>query len=675
MASSRKRSAWIRLVTPLSFVSIILIGLVLATQITAYQLAFAEQLGAPFKLPAPYAAIVIGGSIFSFLLALGFAVQPRGRTVAFVLFLLGLVGSLAAITPWYSPFSWLQWYSRFQHIAALSSLWSLGIGLLVGSVCLALGSVVLLLHYFREENTKDTYGSAHWASLSEIKQSQLLNNHDDMSVYVGAWQHPQTRTQHYLRYSGDAHVFVFAPSRSGKGVGLVIPTLLSYQGSVIINDIKKENWQLTAGWRQSMGQRVLLFDPSDTQGLSAHYNPFNEVRKGAHEIRDLQNIADIISDPDGVGRSDHWSESANSLFVTVALHILYAEKDKTLAGVRNFLSQPEFSARELFERMMETQHAPSPDWVNEHGEPSRTHPIVAHGAGEMLKKCDEELSSILSTVSRFLKLFRDPIVAANTRNSDFSIADIVGDTQPCSLYLATPPSDLVRLRPLIRIVLQQIVSRLTESMDFTEQQKSGHKLLLLLDEFPQLGKFSFFEESVGYLAGYGIQAYFITQDLNQLYKTYGPRQSISANCAVRITYAANTLETAEHISKMLGSSTRVDDKTHYSGGRYNLFLRSISLSQHETSRPLLTSDEIMRLGQNQSIISQSGSAPIAGTKIIYYSDPTFASRAKLKAPTTSDKVPCNSPWTHIASPSKTFADKQNPAHSPTIDSNADDDLI
>src|SRR3546814_916691 len=152
----------------------------------------------------------------------------------------------------------------------------------------------------------------------------------------------------YLRHDGPEHVMAFAPTRSGKGVGLVIPTLLSWTGSAVIHDIKGENWQLTAGWR-SRFSHALLFNPTDIR--SARYNPLLEVRRGAHEVRDVQNIADILVDPEGVReRRNHWEKTSHSLLVGAILHILYAEEEKTLARVATFLSDPQRSFPATVER-------------------------------------------------------------------------------------------------------------------------------------------------------------------------------------------------------------------------------------------------------------------------------------------------------------------------------------
>ena len=158
----------------------------------------------------------------------------------------------------------------------------------------------------------------------------------------------------YLRHHGPEHVLCFAPTRSGKGVGLVVPTLLTWRGSAIVHDIKGENWELTAGWRARFG-RALLFDPTNVQ--SAAYNPLLEVRRGEREVRDVQNIADVLVDPEGaLEKRNHWEKTSHALLVGTILHVLYAETDKTLAGVANFLSDPKRPIETTLRAMMTTPH-------------------------------------------------------------------------------------------------------------------------------------------------------------------------------------------------------------------------------------------------------------------------------------------------------------------------------
>ena len=337
-------------------------------------------------------------------------------------------------------------------------------------------------------------------------------------------------TQDYLRHDGPEHVLCFAPTRSGKGVGLVVPTLLTWPGSCIVHDIKGENWTLTAGFRAKHG-RVLLFDP--TNARSSAYNPLLEVRQGEWEVRDVQNIADILVDPEGsLDKRNHWEKTSHSLLVGAILHVLYAEKDKTLAGVANFLSDPRRPVEATLRAMMDTPH------LGEAG----VHPVIASSARELLNKSENERSGVLSTAMSFLGLYRDPVVARVTARCDWRIADLVGSRQPVTLYLVVPPSDINRTKPLIRLILNQIGRRLTEELAGSGKR---HRLLLMLDEFPALGRLDFFESALAFMAGYGLKGFLIAQSLNQIERAYGPNNAILDNCHVRVSFATNDERTAK----------------------------------------------------------------------------------------------------------------------------------
>jgi len=419
--------------------------------------------------------------------------------------------------------------------------------------------------------------------------------------------------QQYLRHEGPEHVLTFAPTRSGKGVGLVVPTLLSWPASAVIHDIKGENWSITAGWR-SRFSHCLLFNPTDAK--SSAYNPLLEVRRGAHEVRDVQNIADILVDPEGaLERRNHWEKTSHALLVGAILHVLYAGEDKTLRGVANFLSDPACPFELTLHRMMTTPHIG--------GGP---HLVVASAAREVLNKSDNERSGVLSTAMSFLGLYRDPTVAEVTSRCDWRIADLIAAEHPVSLYLVVPPSDISRTKPLIRLILNQIGRRLTESLDGSDGIARRHKLLLMLDEFPALGRLDFFETALAFMAGYGIRSFLIAQSLNQIDKAYGQNHSILDNCHVRVTFATNDERTAKRISETLGTATELRAQRNYAGHRLAPWLGHLMVSRQETARPLLTPGEVMQLPPDEAVVMVSSVAPIKAKKLRYYADSNFKRR-------------------------------------------------
>jgi type IV secretion system protein VirD4 len=496
--------------------------------------------------------------------------------------------------PIYQPLAFFIWW--FQFDAYAPKIFIEGACIAASGGFAAIGIAIMLSVWrAKEAQQVTTYGSARWADTREVRRAGLLG-HD--GVVLGRFD------GRYLRHDGPEHVLCFAPTRSGKGVGLVIPTLLTWPSSAIVHDIKGENFQLTSGWRARFGP-VLLFDP--TNQASAAYNPLLEIRKGDREVRDAQNIADILVDPEGaLERRNHWEKTSHSLLVGAILHVLHAEADKTLAGVANFLSDPSRPIEATLNAMLATPHL---------GE--RVHPVVASAARELLNKSENERSGVLSTTMSFLGLYRDPVVAKVTGRSDWRIRDLVDGPRPISLYLVVPPSDIARTKPLMRLVLNQIGRRLTESLD-TDRRRQ--KLLLMLDEFSALGRLDFFESQLAFMAGYGIRSFLITQSLNQLERAYGPNHAILDNCHIRIAFSTNDERTAKRVSDALGTATEMRAMKNYAGHRLSPWLGHLMVSRQETSRPLLTPGEVMQLSPNEAIVMVSGMRPVRASKVRYYED-------------------------------------------------------
>lgn len=503
--------------------------------------------------------------------------------------------------PVYYPPAFFWWWFSFDAYAPAIFVEGAIIAASGGFIAIA-AAILMSIIRAREARNIATYGSARWAEDKEIRAAGLLGPD---GVVLGR------HTQDYLRHDGPEHVLCFAPTRSGKGVGLVVPTLLTWPGSCIVHDIKGENWTLTAGFRAKHG-RVLLFDP--TNARSSAYNPLLEVRQGEWEVRDVQNIADILVDPEGsLDKRNHWEKTSHSLLVGAILHVLYAEKDKTLAGVANFLSDPRRPVEATLRAMMDTPH------LGEAG----VHPVIASSARELLNKSENERSGVLSTAMSFLGLYRDPVVARVTARCDWRIADLAGSRQPVTLYLVVPPSDINRTKPLIRLILNQIGRRLTEELT---SSGTRHRLLLMLDEFPALGRLDFFESALAFMAGYGLKGFLIAQSLNQIERAYGPNNAILDNCHVRVSFATNDERTAKRVSDALGTATELRDSTNYAGHRLAPWLGHLMVSRQETARPLLTPGEIMQLPPTDEIVMVAGTPPIRATKARYYEDARFQER-------------------------------------------------
>ncbi len=518
-----------------------------------------------------------------------------------------------------------------------------------GVITFSLFSLVHFLIRRQAQPHTSLHGTARWATRAEIQEAGLLppRGQPSQGVFVGGWADKQRL--HYLRHNGPEHIAAFAPTRSGKGVSLVVPTLLSWTHSLIAYDLKGEAWALTAGWRQRhAGNRVLRFEPTDASGYGARFNPLQEIRIGApEEVGDAQNLATIIADPEGKGLNDHWMKTGHAFLVGIILHCLYVARDDgrvaSLTDLSLFLSDPKRTLDDALQAMLHYRHLHT-----------GVHPTIAQSARDMLNREERERSSVHSTTVSFLTLYRDPVITQNISDSDFSIADLMNHSDPVSLYLVVKPSDKDRLRPLIRIILTQIIRQLTETMEFEDggtKQHYKHRLLLMLDEFASLGKLDVMEESLSYLAGYGIKAYLIVQDLAQLHKTYTKDESIISACQIRVAFAPNKIETAELLSRMTGKTTVIKKAVSTSGSRFGGMLNRVSETVQEIERPLLTADECMRLPgaiknsdgtrivePGDMLIMPSGFNAIYGKQPLYFADPVLADRSKIPPPAVSDRL-------------------------------------
>ena len=509
----------------------------------------------------------------------------------------------------YPPWAWLGWSQRFSQ--RLPDLFSTAF--LTTAVAVLAGFVVaaIIVRVGASPKTSDAHGSARWAETRELRKAGLLRSSGvvlcqtaDARLRPASGRPGETglrlaKAGALIRHSGPEHIMVFAPTRSGKGVGVVIPTLLSWTDSAIIHDTKKELWHVTAGWRRKFS-RCIRFEA--TARDSVRYNPLLEVRRGDEEVKDVQNIADILVDPSGEKATrSHWETTAHDLLVGTILHVLYAEPNKTLRGVLDFLSEPSRTSADTFDMMMRTPHLPS-----------GPHPVVANVARRMANRAFEEQSGVLSTAVAALCLFEDPLIARATSTSDFRIADIMDGDFPISLYLVTPPSDIARTIMLSRLLLNQIGRRLCEDLGADGRSSHKHKLLLLLDEFPLLGKMQFLESSIAFVAGYGIKVLHVAQSLNQIAKHYGERNSILDNCHIRLAYAGNDDLTNRRISDLLGQSTH--RKTQRSFRGLGFLSRNRTDSEQEHPRPLLTPGEVGQLPSDEALMFVGGLPPYRAKK-------------------------------------------------------------
>lgn len=562
----------------------------------------------------------------------------------------------------YNPLNWMRWYAQFHSITSveLNAIFRTSAYVVMAFMLAAVVVAVIYRHILTRDlqvASPDLHGSAAFMTPKEVAESGLVGK--GAGVYVGAYLHPKTGVTQYLRHDGPEHILCTAPTRSGKGVGLCVPTLLSWPHSAVVYDKKKELWALTAGWRQQeANNRVVFVDPTDSTGASAKFNPLNEIPVGTpDEVGAVQNIAQSIVDPDGKGMADHWAKTGHELLSAGILHVLYAERNKTLRGLVSFFCDPTSTMEQVAETMIHTEHDPEGKygWIDPiSGEPTKTHPMIAEAARSFLNKSENERSGVQSTAMSFLTIYRDPIIAANTASSDFKVEDLMLHDKPVTLYIVDDPKHSDRIRPFIRLLVSQIVQGNLRTLKFEGGRPVPtykHRMLLLFDEFPALGKLEIFQTQLAFIAGFGMKAYLIIQDKAQLDDKYGDKEQITSNCHIRNYYAPNKIETAKNISDMLGTSTRIKEKVSYSGKRSRSTLDQISVSLEEVSRPLMTPDEVMRLRgpvkegsqglivrAGEMLIQAAGQKPIRGEQPLYFRDPTFNERAKIESPKESERL-------------------------------------
>lgn len=509
----------------------------------------------------------------------------------------------------------------------------------VGRLIVFGGFVLALLPIFiasRGKLSVKPFGARAWGAAADAKAVGLFA---DSGTVLGKLD------RDILCFAGPEHQLLIGASRSGKGRGHVVPTLLAWPHSALVLDVKGEladgdpghGFPGTSGFRETLGP-VLRFSP--TRLDSAAFNPLFEVRKGANEIRDVQNIVEILVDPHGDGRNqDFWDRSAKAVLVGVILHVLYAEPEerKTLAAVREKLRDLDATAL----TMKSTLHR-----LNALSGKPEVHPEVLHAAESFLAGEDRLKAGVKATAESFFGLFADEIVARNTAVSDFRIGDLMCADQPVTLYLQPPPSDAIRLTPLLRLLVNQIARALMEDQcaDALGRPKR-HRLILVLDEFPMLGRMPFFETMMGAMAGYGLKAFLVTQSLNHLTKAYGRDNVILDNCHIVTSFAAADTETAKRIAEMAGEVWELRESETLKRPRPLLGAHG-STTIREERRALLLPGDVRALPRDEQLIFVAGAKPLRTKKLKFDREPVFVERLAAPARSTS-KLTTTHDWSGV----------------------------
>ena len=453
---------------------------------------------------------------------------------------------------------------------------------------------------------RDLHGETRWARHSELVKYGLYEKF--RGLYVG-----QDRQGRYLRFGGPEHVACYAPTRSGKGVGLVIPNCLLYESTLVCLDVKKENWVATAGIRAAVGQKVFLFDPLAPDGRTARYNPFSYVRRGTIDaFEDIQRIAQMVC-PHASGDQQFWTDSARSAF-TGAAGFLAETPDMplTFGEVLRLLSSVD-GAQSMLERI---------EARRQHGKPYTEATVKA--LEDYLKGSADLVNSIRKTITARLSLWFNPRIDAATAESDFDMRELRASLH--AIYIGVTPDNIARLRPLLALFFQQLVDLTIRTLP-QHDPRAKHQVLMLLDEFPLLGPMPVLADAFAYVAGYNIRMMLIMQSKAQLRDRdlYGPdkAEAILDNCGLEVVFGTKDLKLTEELSARLGYDTV--EGTSRSGPRFWRVLRrdKLHLTETDQRRALLLPQEIARLKPLDAILIRPGLYPIHCRRIRYFKDRTF----------------------------------------------------
>jgi type IV secretion system protein VirD4 len=458
------------------------------------------------------------------------------------------------------------------------------------------------------------HGEARFARRSEIKRAGLLTGQGLILGELRGWLPWQRK---FITLPGQQGIALSAQPRSGKGVGVVIPNLLTWQDSVVCVDIKKENWTLTAGWRAASGQKVFLFDPLATDGRTHRWNMLDYVGESlSQQIDDLQLIANMLF-PNPPSADPFWMASARSLFLGIGLYIFATPALPRTVGeiLRQGMADDEegFSAhwrRVIQGRMRGAQALPAE---------------CVRAMSDVIDLAPQTASSIRKTFTSRLELWANPLLDAATAASDFDLRKL--RRTRTSLYIAVRPKDLHRLQPILGLFFQQTIALQTDELP-EHNPALRYQLALIMDEGPALGRIPIIAEASGFTPGYNIRTLFVMQTPSQLREVYGEHGSrtLLKTLASRIYFAPKDIDDAEELSRELGTTT-VKVQSHSKPAFFSIEgRRHHNVSTSEQRRPLMLAQEVRDMGAEKAIIFLDGTRPILARKIRYYDVPWLARR-------------------------------------------------
>ena len=486
-----------------------------------------------------------------------------------------------------------------------------------------------------ETNSIKKYSKALKYSVIEKKWKEMEFYSD--GIFLGKDEYGR-----FLVDNTPGHAMMVARSGGGKGVAVVIPSLITWKGSTLVNDIKGENWLYTAAYRKSLGHKVFRFEATadGIEKVSCHYNPMVEIRKGTvYEYQDAKNIALAIVSPDRT-KDPFFAPSAGVYLTAVILHVLYMVKSRiaNLADVYNFITSPQFTEDQKLQQMINSEHnsdGAEDLFYNIYNDVTilktgeelpRTHPSVSKIGAEMADRADKERSGIISCAKIDLEAFIVPTIARNTAYSDFRISDLMNSEVPMDLYFVTAPNSVDITAVLLKLFITQILYILTDSMELNKQGENiafKHRLLLLLDELTAIGKVDMLHKAISYIRGWGMKALIIIQDMKQLKEVYGENNSFLGNMSTTLYYTTNDVDTAKYVETRLGNKTEKILTKSYSQG---LLFKKMNYSESYVGRPLMRAEEVHTMDEKEVIILSAGKNPIHGKQARWYEIDEFKNR-------------------------------------------------
>jgi len=436
-------------------------------------------------------------------------------------------------------------------------------------------------------------------------------------LVVGVWH------GRYLRFAGQQFVLLAAPTRSGKGVGIVIPNLLSYEHSVVVLDVKQENFAVTAGFRQAHGHEVYLFNPFAEDFRSARYNPLSAISAGIFRVGDILAVGYALY-PSG-GHDSFWNDSARNLFLGLTL-LLCELRDAGARKGTGDLNLPDYPVT-IGEVLRQSSGRGEP--VKQYlGAMLANYGTVLSGAcvdalNRFLANDDRVLASILATFNAPLVIWANPVVDAATSANDFDLRDV--RRKKMTVYLGITPDHLAESAVLLNLMFSQLVNLNTKKLP-QDDPDLKYQCLMLMDEFTSIGKVGIIAKAVSYMAGYNMRLLAIIQSVAQLESVYGREdaRTFATNCAMQLLYPPREQKDANEYSEMLGYFTQKSVSVSRPRGWSAKGGPSESVSDQR--RALLLPQELKELGQDREIILLENTRPILANRIVYYRDPVFLSR-------------------------------------------------